>query len=167
MTPRLQAKIPKFFGWQLCPGYDYYLWHDANIVMPEGRAEELVKECEGYDMVVYRHYRRPNIRQENRYYRKGMNQQSIYMLERYTGEWTAEIYDIVQADKTYTDDLLFMGGVFLYRDTPEVRDALKEWWYYTTRYTVMDQLAFPYVTRHLKRKILEWDYEIKKHKLRK
>jgi hypothetical protein len=30
MTSRLQAGIPKMFGWQLRPGHDVYIWIDAS-----------------------------------------------------------------------------------------------------------------------------------------
>lgn len=167
IAPRLQAKIPKFFGWQLKPDYDYYIWHDGNIKLTKEDEEYLIEQCQGYDMVVYKHHTRPNIRQEARYIRKGLREQSTYLVERYSGEWTQEIYDLIEKED-YDDNLLFMGGVFAYINSPAVQSAMKEWWYFTTRYSVFDQLAFPYVTRFLKRNILDnWSYTLKRHNLRK
>lgn len=161
LTPRLQAKIPKMFGWQLVPGYDSYLWLDGNITLTREGQEHLTKELEGHDIVVLRHPTRPNIRQEVRYTRKGINQQSIYMLNRYQNEYLKELYEIIERDKDYVDDLLVIGGIFLYRNTPEVQEMMKEWWYYVTRYIVQDQISFAYVLKKsgLKVKVLNDDFK--------
>src|SRR5665213_2637797 len=97
MTPRLQAKIPKFFGWQLVPGFNFYLWIDGNLSLAHPDALKYFYDaCQGYDIVVLRHPRRPNIRQEVRYTRKGINQQSMYIVGRYDQEWLKEQYAAVQ-----------------------------------------------------------------------
>lgn len=148
MAPRLQAKIPKMFGWQLVPGYDYYLWLDGNISLADPDAVKFFYDaCQGYDLVVFRHAKRPNIRQEVRYTRKGINQQSSYMVGRYVNELHAQQYGAIQSDKSYVDDLLVNGGAFIYRDTPTVRSMFKEWWYNITRYIVQDQISFPYAIK--------------------
>lgn len=148
MTPRLQAKIPKCFAWQLAPDYEYYLWIDGNLKLAHpDTLKYLMENIEGYDIVTLKHPARPNIRQEVRYTRKGIKQQSIYVLSRYTNESLLEMYDIVEKDKEYVDDLLVIGGVFLYRNTLAVQAMLKEWWYYQTRYILQDQISFPYVLK--------------------
>lgn len=160
LTPRMQAKIPKLFGWQLAPGFEIYLWLDGNITVTDEGIAYLNKELEGYDMVVLRHPARPNIRQEVRYTRKGINQQSIYMLNRYQNEHLKEMYEIVENDKDYVDDLLVIGGIFLYRNTPKVQEMMKEWWYYITRYIVQDQISLAYVLKKsgIKYKVLNDDF---------
>jgi hypothetical protein len=162
MTPRLQAKIPKCFAWQLRPGYETYLWLDGNLRLarPDSLAHYL-DALEGYDLVALRHPARPNIRQEVRYTRKGINQQSIYMLNRYPNECLKELYEVIERDQDYTDDLLVIGGIFLYRNTPEVQAMLKEWFYYMTRYIVQDQISFAYVLKKsgLKFNVLNEPYD--------
>lgn len=145
MAPRLQAKIPKCFGWQMAPGYDFYLWIDGShrLKHPES-LRYFLDCCEGYDVVITRHPKRPNIRQEARVMRKGVRQQAFYR-QRYKGEQEAELYAIIGNDKDYVDDTLVSCGTFIYRNTPQVQASLKEWWYYQTRYHVNDQLSFPYV----------------------
>ncbi len=148
MTPRLQAKIPKMFGWQLVPNYDYYIWIDGNLCLADPEAVAyLHTKCQGHDIVVLKHPRRPNIRQEVRYTRKGINQQSMYIVGRYNNEWLKEQYAAVQADKEYVDDLLVNGGIFMYRNTPAVQAMFKEWWYHVTRYIIQDQVSFPYALK--------------------
>lgn len=147
MTPRLQAKIPKCFGWQMAPGYDYYLWLDGGMTLKHPDSlKYFMDSCQGHDIVVLRHPKRPNIRQETRYVRKGVRQ-SPYVRQRYSGELLAELYSLIGNDKDYIDDTLVAGGIFLYRNTPDVQATLKEWWYYQTRYHVNDQLSFAYVLK--------------------
>lgn len=175
MTPRLQAKIPKMFAWQLKPGYEYYLWLDGNLTLNHPDAlKYLVEQIKDHDIVVLRHPSRPNIRQEVRYTRKGVNQQSIYVVNRYNHEWLKELYQVVQSDKDYVDDLLVLGGIIFYRNTAQVQEMMKQWWYYVSRYIVQDQVSFPYVLKKsgIKIKVLDhiysdWEY-IKhiKHKKR-
>jgi hypothetical protein len=166
MLPRLQAKIPKFFGWELKPNYEFYLWIDSNLTLNHPDALKFFyDQIQGYDIVVLRHPRRPNIRQEVRYTRKGLREQSIYIVGRYDGEWLKDMYRVVQNDKDFIDDLLVNGGIFMYRNTPEVQKMFKEWWYYNTRYIIQDQISFPYVLKKsgIKIKVLdivynEWEY---------
>ncbi len=150
MTPRLQAKIPKYFGWQLKPGYDFYLWLDGNLRLSHHRAlARLVQEMEGYDVVVLQHPYRNTIWWEYRYNWRGLhnNKPSSYLQKRYINELLDEQMRVIKDDKDYVDDLLVLGGVFMYRNTPEVQKMLKEWWYHVSRYLIMDQLSWAYVLK--------------------
>lgn len=153
MTPRLQAKIPKFFGWQLAPDYDYYLWLDGSLSLSHPDSLKYFYEnCQGCDIVVLKHPTRPDIRQEVRYIRKGVKQNgknpgSRYIAARYADELLKEQYDVIKADKDFKDDLLVNGGVFMYKNTPEVQQMFKEWWYHVSRYVIQDQISFPYVLK--------------------
>lgn len=161
MTSRLQAKIPKFFAWQLWPGYDFYLWLDGNIALTSPKSlKHYFDAIKDHDIVVLRHPRRPNIRQEARYLRKGLREQSRYLVARYDAEWTPEQIAMIEADRKYTDDLLVIGGIFMYRNTPAIQKMFKEWWYLTSRYSVFDQIAFTYALKKsgVKMKILDEDF---------
>lgn len=148
MMPRLQAKIPKFFGWQLLLGYDYYLWLDGHGVLTSPDAVKLFYEkCADHDVVVIKHRTHPTIRHEYRYTRKGIKQKAEYIVARYENEHMRELNDEILADTEYVDDTMVSGGMFMYRDTPAVRNMLKEWWYYVTRYATQDQLSFAYVLK--------------------
>lgn len=158
MTPRLQAKIPKFFGWQLRPGYDYYMWIDGNLILSHSDTVKVfLDNCKGYDIVVVKHPKRPNIRQEARYLRKGLREQSKYLIGRYEGEWTPDQIKEIQEMMRHDDDLLVLGGIFMYRPTKKIQEFMKQWWYFTTRYSVFDQISFSYLLKAdgLKIKVLE------------
>lgn len=168
MTPRLQAKIPKVFGWQLVPNYKYYLWADGNIEFQNANLIKHFRDAlEGYDLVAVRHPRRNTIIWEARYLMRGLKEQSIYLVNRYNNEQWEEQYNVIKKDKDYVDDKLYMGGLFMYRNNEKVCEAMKEWWYHITRYCVQDQLSFPYAMRNLKVNVLDHDYTnwnyIKRH----
>lgn len=148
MTPRLQAKIPKFFGWQMVPGYDYYLWLDGNLVFKSPDSlKYFFDNCKGYDIVVLKHPRRNNVKWEGRYVERGVEQQSNYIIGRYENELLEEQMAEIKADPDFVDDLLVNGGVFMYRNTKKVQKMLKEWWYHVSRYLIMDQCSFAYVLK--------------------
>ncbi len=148
MTPRLQAKIPKCFAWQMVPDYDYYLWLDGTLSLSEPDSLQFFYDnCKDHDIVVFRHRSHPNVRQEARYTRKGIKQEAPYIVTRYKNELLPEIMQEIEADKNFVDDLMVNGGVFMYRNTPEVQQMLKDWWYYMSRYIIQDQISFPYVLK--------------------
>lgn len=159
MTPRLQARIPKCFGWQMFPGYDFYMWIDGNLQLKhhDSLFHFLEPLMDGYDVVALRHHRRPNIRQEVRYIRKGIREQSKYLIGRYNNELLKEEYAAIQADEDYEDTDLLLSGAFAYRPTPEVQEALKEWWYHISRYHIVDQIGFVYALKKANLKIKMYD----------
>lgn len=161
MTARLQAKIPKMFGWQLAPGYEYYLWLDGNIALNRfDTLEYFYNHIQGCDIVVLKHHRRKTAKWEARYLERALNEQSKYAVARYDNEFLKEQMQEIQADKNFIDDLLVIGGIFMYRNTEQVRAMLKEWWYHVSRYIVQDQISFPYVLKKsgLRIRVLEHDY---------
>jgi len=173
ITPRLQAKIPKMFGYQLKPGYDAYLWLDGNITLSDPLSLNVcLTALEDHDIVVFKHPRRPHIFKEGRYIQQALDEQSNYAVQRYENELLDEQLAVIRGDPGYVDDLLLIGGVFMYRNTPEVQAMLKEWWYHVSRYITQDQLSFPYVLKRspLKVKIIDDDiyhsqyFKIGRHK---
>jgi len=159
MTPRLQAKVPKMFGWQLKPDYDYYLWLDGNMTMNNPDfLKYFLKEIGSCEMAVIKHHRRDTIKWETRYLERALNEQSKYMVARYENEQWKEQLDVIQADDDFDDDWLFIGGVFMYRNTKIVQKALTEWWYHVSRYCIQDQISMPYMMKDLKVKVLDHDY---------
>lgn len=150
MTARLQAKIPKMFGWQLKPGYKFYLWLDGNLRLAHPESlQYFLDTVKEHDIAVLKHPRRDTIHWEYRYNWRGLfnNAPSNYLRARYTNEFLDEQYEVTKNDPDYKDDLLVNGGIIMYRNTSKVQDMFKEWWYHVTRYLVMDQLSFPYVLK--------------------
>ena len=145
MTRRLQAKIPKMFGWDLAPGYDTYVWHDASLRLskPDSVAW-LTAPLANHDLVIFRHPWRTSIAEEADYLRTKLANDSRYIIRRYYNEDLDGQMRAVQ-DGAYVDDHLYAGGCFAYRPTTWVKGALTDWWVHTSRFHCIDQLALPYV----------------------
>ncbi len=176
MTPRLQAKIPKMFGWQLKPNYKYYMWIDGNLRLARTLSLQYFQEnLKDADVVVLQHPQRDTIYWEYRYNWRGLhnNAPSNYLTERYTGEQLKEQMQVIIDDEDYVDDMLVNGGIFMYRNTPAVQNMLKEWWFHVSRYLIMDQLSWAYVLKKsgLRIAVLPDNYddcpwlEVRRHKL--
>jgi hypothetical protein len=146
MTPRLQARIPKLFGWQMNPGYDVYCWLDASFTFtrPDCLAWWLGQLGEA-DLALCRHPHRTSIREEADFVRAKLMAGSRYIHKRYAGELLEQQMGEILADTAYVDDRLFATTILLYRPTEAVTALMQAWWYHTSRYHVIDQLALPWL----------------------
>ena len=145
MSRRLQARIPKMYGWDLEPGYDAYFWLDASLQLSRpDTVSWFLEHLDGADMVVFTHPWRQTIQEEAEFLRMKAAKKSRYILSRYEGEDLDGQMRAIE-DGRYTDDRLYASGAFLYRPTPWVQSALRMWWEHTSRFHCIDQLAFPYV----------------------
>lgn len=146
MTPRLQARIPKIFSWQLIPGYDYYVWIDSSCVLARSDSLRwLVDKCENVDMVLFKHPHRSTIKEEANYLQKRLDKKCPYITPRYENEHLHEEMSEILEDENFVDDNLFATTVYVYKDSEKMRKLQKEWWYYTSRYHTNEQLSLPYV----------------------
>lgn len=161
MTPRMQAKIPKMFTWQLIPGYDIYIWVDSSITFPHPTTVQyLLEQLGDDDIAFFRHPQRRSIQDECNFLKRKLNQEYHYIVKRYSNEPLDDIMDVVKSDKDFVDNLLISAGIFIYRNKPEVHKLMKDWWHYVTRYHINDQLSLPYVISKskCKVKIIDQDY---------
>lgn len=159
MTPRLQARIPKMFGWQFFPLYDYYLWIDSSCRLSNPDSVEwFLNKLSDHDIAVFKHPDRDVIQQEADYLKERLEleakgKKKKYILPRYEGE------DIDgQLEAVFVSQPLYASTAFIYRNTPEVQQALKEWWYQTSRFHSIDQLSMTYALRVLNVKVIHENY---------
>ncbi len=153
LHPRVQSHIPKYFGWEMEPGYDCYLWVDSSRgLLREDAAEWFYKHAQGVDMVLFKHPQRNTVKQEADFVRVRMNKP--YLKSRYGGDLLEE--QLAAIPKEYPDNKLYASTAFFYWNRANVRDMMKEWWFYTTRYHALDQLVLPY---------LVWEHNIKTKEL--
>jgi sarcosine oxidase delta subunit len=146
LTPRLQARIAKMFGWQLAPGYDYYIWVDSSCTLTGPDSLKLfLKKAEDVDVVVFKHPNRNTIQEEADYLKYRLSINCPYITPRYKNELIDEQLAEIQADKDFVDQNLFASTGLVYKNNEKVRDMMKEWWYHTSRYHSIDQLSLPYV----------------------
>ncbi len=176
LTPHAQSKIPKCFGWDLIPGYDFYVWVDANYILKEGAVEFLIKELtedDDMDILVFPHPFHDTVMQEFDFLRDNLPK-SKYLQQRYEGELLEELY--CEIDEIYGSDKgklpAYHAAIFAYRLSGGVCQALKEWWYYDSRYHLDDQLTMSMVldredieVKVMDKKIKDYPYwEYRSHK---
>lgn len=144
LLPRMQAKIPKMFGWDLYPGADLYLWLDASFDLAQpGSVQWFVDELGTADLAAFKHPARATLRAEIHHVaaklagspRAGGAQ---YLIDRYEHEDLDGLLKELERDQL-ADLPLVNAGAFIYRPTPQIQAAMKQWWYYVTRYHVNDQ----------------------------
>jgi sarcosine oxidase delta subunit len=144
--PRLQARVVKMFGWQLVPGYDYYIWIDGSSAFTGPDSARLfMEQSQNADVVVFKHPNRNTIQKEADYLKYRLSINCPYITPRYENELIDEQLAEIKADKDFKDENLFASTGLVYRNTKAVQDMLKEWWYHTSRYHSIDQLSLPYV----------------------
>lgn len=158
MTPRLQARIVKMFGWQMIPKHDIYIWVDSSCALLNKDSVKWLTEQmtddqgeysmgEQFDIFLFEHPNRYSIQEEADYLKKRLAKKCPYITPRYTNELIDEQLAEIKADKDYVDDRLFASTVIVYRNSEDVFKMMKEWWYHTSRYHSIDQLSLPYVLK--------------------
>lgn len=154
--PRLQYRIPKTHGWQMLPGYDTYVWLDGSMSLTNPKALEwLLDKLGDNDIALFKHPWRDTVKEEVQHIDDYLNRRGggrngqRYMLNRYKNGLHKQQFSEMLVNG-YVDNVLYASMAFIYRNTPSVQDALKEWWYQGTRYYSCDQIVLPWVVRHLK-----------------
>lgn len=154
MSPRLQARIVKMFGWQMFPGYDLYIWHDGSVYLSHPQSIEwLVRQIDQYQIAVLKHPTRSTVQEEADYLKHRLSINCPYITPRYENELIDE-----QLMEVNPEDPLYASTVFVYK--PFATPILKEWWYHTSRYHSIDQLSLPYVlkTSGMSYKVMDENY---------
>ena len=146
LTPRLQYRIPKLFGWEMFPGYDYYLWLDGSMHMNNPKSLKFMIDCiKDTEFAIFKHPHRHSVDQEVRYIEWKLSIRNMYIARRYHGGLHRENLELMKKDPNWVDDKLYASTIFMYRNIPRVQDMMKSWWYYQSRYFSCDQVPLPYV----------------------
>lgn len=159
LTPRFQYRIPKYFGWQMYSGYDYYMWLDGTMSFTEPeQLSYFSNRCLDKDIVVFNHPWRHSIEEEANHVEEYLQKENDYITKRYKNGLHMEQLKDIQYDTDYEDDHLYASTAFMYKDTEQVRDALRMCWLHQSRYWTVDQLAFTYALKDLN--VYELDEDI-------
>ena len=148
MTSRLLCGLPKMFGaWQFAPGYDAYMWVDASCaLLHEDSVAWFLDQLDGAELAVFRHPDRRTIREEYEFMLERMARpDETYLNSRYKGEWLQSLYEEIATDTSYVDDRLYASTAFAYKPTPRVQLMMTHWWLTKSRWSLHDQIAWPYV----------------------
>jgi hypothetical protein len=146
LTPRLQYRIPKLYGWDMFPGYDVYIWYDASMSLRHPDSVKwLLEKLGDKDMAFFKHPWRHSIEEEVNHIEAYLQKGNEYIMSRYKNGLHKEQLEMIKEDEDYIDDHLFASTVFVYRQNEVAVETLKQWWYYQSRYFTCDQVALPYV----------------------
>ena len=111
-----------------------------------------LEQCDGVDIAVLKHPMRNTIREEAQYLKDRIalerkDKVSRYVISRYDNELIDEQLKAIFSDTSYVDDCVFASTAFVYKNCNRLQMAMKEWWFHTSRYHLIDQLSFPYVLK--------------------
>jgi len=144
-TPRFQYRIPKMFGWEMFPGYDYYIWMDGAMYFTNPDAIKwFLDMIEKTEFVVFKHPHRKSAAHEVAYIEGKLAQRNLYMSRRYQHGLHRENLTMMQQDKNWVDNQLYASTVFMYRNIPRIHEMMKTWWFLQSRYWSCDQIPLPY-----------------------
>ncbi|MGD0523103.1 MAG: hypothetical protein ABSA43_00880 [Candidatus Microgenomates bacterium] len=146
LTPRLQYRIPKLFGWQMFPGYNAYLWIDSSMSLTRPDSIKwFLGKLGNADIVLFKHPWRKTIKEEVDLIEEKLQHRRKYITARYKNGLHKEQLAECLSDPGFKDTILYTSTAFLYRNNKRVQKAMKLWWYYQSRYFTCDQVVLPYV----------------------
>src|SRR3990167_1059161 len=154
MTPRLQARLVKMFGWQFKPDFDIYLWVDSSCRLSKPDSLKWFMEQLGQaNIAAFKHPHRNTVQEEADYLKHRLNINCPYITPRYENEDIDG--QLEQIDPTAP---LYASTAFIYRSSPLTQLAMKEWFYHTSRFHSIAQLSLPYVIKDLKVNVIPDNY---------
>lgn len=156
LHPRMKGKIPKMLDW-MHEEADFYIWIDSKFkIVSEMFVSEMVSKLEDFDICLFRHPDRSNIKDEAEFVVNCMDQGSKYLIERYREEPISEQAAHYLSDPLFKDENLFAMGLFAYSKrivSDRQNNIMKDWFFHNTYWTVQDQISFPYL---LEKSDLRW-----------
>lgn len=146
MTSRLLAGVPKWWGGELVPGCDIYVWCDASCCPNPGAVAWFVEQLGDAEAAFFQHPERHSVREEYEFIKARMARPGeTYLTSRYRDEYLSEQYRyIMRHGFQYADTRLFASTAFIYRPTIDVLRSFKDVWMCKTRFLLHDQLALPW-----------------------
>jgi len=148
LHPRLQAKIPKMLGYELYPGFDYYIWLDGNFsLVDQNSVMEFVRSCQGLDACFFAHPYRKTVKDEFEFMLSKLNNDQ-YLQDRYHNEYIEEQQQMYSKLEGFDNHSLYAFGSFIYNKNlieKQEFNIFQQWFYHNSRYSVQDQLSFPYL----------------------
>ncbi len=146
LTPRMQYRIPKLFGWEMFPGYDLYIWLDGVVSFKRPDSVQwYVDQLGDADMAFFHHPYRHSIRSEVDHIEEHLQKEKPYITPRYKNGLHKEQYQEILKWEEYVDDKLWASTTFIYRDSDEVRQMMMDWWFNQSRYFTVDQIVLPFL----------------------
>lgn len=136
---RFQYRIPKLFGWQMFPGYDYYIWLDGSMQLTRADSVRwLIEQLGSNDIAFFKHPWRKTIKEEVDFIEQRLKDKDPYITARYKNGLHKESLE-------YTGDgELYASTAFVYANTAITQSALWKWWEVQSRFYTCDQVSLTY-----------------------
>ncbi len=148
LTPRLQYRIPKLFGWEMFPDYDIYIWLDGSVSLQRPDCVEwYLKQLSGADAAFFRHPQRGTVKQEVEHIEEKLKLKHWYITPRYENGLHRYFYDKFYVKSHCEDTDLYASTAFIYRNNEKTKNMLQAWWYLQSRYYTCDQVHLPLVIK--------------------
>lgn len=146
LPDRLKAKYFKLQMHRVLPGYDAYVWIDANV---EVTSPDFVKVMtDGVFVIrIQRHHERETIGHEIDFI---LNSDNVYLTTRYSGQPLKEEYEFYLKCGMPEDAPLYSCNIFAFKpweDYSGMRSGvvfMNEWWRMCLEWSWFDQSAFSY-----------------------
>jgi len=143
---RLKSKYPKMIPFDFFPDYDWYFWFDSKFIFNKNFNVDLFLDqldLGEQSLILCNHPKRKTITEEVNFMEQQINKNNQYLLSRYNLNSIKEQAHFYLNDKTYVDNCLFAMGFFGFRMT--AKSIMIEWLEHNKRFTLQDQLSFPYL----------------------
>lgn len=158
LTPRFQYRIPKMFGWEMFPDYDFYIWLDGSVSFQrEDCVKYYLSQLGDKDIAFFKHPSRRNIRQEVAHIEEHLQLGKPYITKRYKGGLHKEMLEVIQKDTSYKNSKLYASTSFIYRNNSKVRSFMRDWFFYQARYFTCDQVPLPWLCDNWDLKVALFD----------
>lgn len=158
---RFQYRIPKLFGWEMLPGYDYYIWLDGGISFKrDDSAQYYLDQLGDNDIAFFHHPQRHTIKAEVDHIEEYLQKGNKYITPRYKGGLHKEQYEVIKASEGFIDNKLWASTTFIYKSNEQVWHMMMDWWLFQSRYYTCDQVVLPWVLWKHKMKVADFDEPI-------
>lgn len=145
-NPVMEAKIYKILPHLFLPGFDYWIWIDANIKLKVSIEEAITKFLRDSDMAIFKHPSRGGAYQEAKeILHQANNWPSSRFNNPYLKSKIAQQYDFYESVGFPSGFGLWECNFIIRRNTPEVNQLMNAWWAYICRWQWRDQISFPYI----------------------
>lgn len=143
-TPRLASKFPKFLPGRFVDS-DIWVWLDAAFQVTDVGFKQFCLDALGeYDLVVWDHpdrHLRPDIYAEA-HFSKNMDKYLHQPLDEQVAHYAS--------DGLPAGSGLYACGTIVWRNTPACKEFGEAWLIENMRWTIQDQVSFPYLVWKLK-----------------
>jgi hypothetical protein len=145
LSPRLRAKYFKMCGHQIYPNATALIWVDGNVeVKSPGLVEWMTAAMGDADCAFFKHNARNTVQQELDFCVDNMS--DPYLKVRYGDEpMIVQVQDYIKQGYNPRSDGLVWCGLFIRKTTPKVNQAFDHWMMENVKWSIQDQLSFPFI----------------------